>query len=113
MDPRGAPFKTRVLNYILGLRPSQRDPLVLKINEACLKAFVDKTSPGRASTIEPYINVEELDLNIATKTRAASMDHVGAKRRLMSATRRPGSRGGAPGGAEGSGSALPSIGNVQ
>ena len=62
--------------------------------------------------MEAYINIEELDLNIATKTRAASMDHVGAKRRLMSATRRPQSKGrGAPGGAE-SGSALPSIGNV-
>ena len=49
MDPRGAPFKTRVLNYILGLRPSQRDPLVIKINEECLKHIVTNTSPGRAS----------------------------------------------------------------
>ena len=39
----------------------------------------------------------------ASKGRAASMDHVGAKRRLQSG-RRPGSKGGAPE------SALPSIG---
>ncbi len=58
MDPRGAPFKTRIINYILGLRPSQRDPLVLKINESCLKTGVADTSPGRASQMEAYINVD-------------------------------------------------------
>ena len=41
------------------------------------------TSPGRAGSLEPYINVNELDLNISSsKTRAASMDHMTAKRRL-------------------------------
>jgi hypothetical protein len=35
IDPRGAPFKKRIVNYILGLRASIRDPLVKKINEVC------------------------------------------------------------------------------
>lgn len=36
IDPRGDPFKQRIVNFILGLRPSLRDPLVAKINEVCL-----------------------------------------------------------------------------
>jgi hypothetical protein len=47
-----------------------------------LKHIVANTSPGRAGSLEPYINVNELDLNIGSKTRAASMDHMTAKRRL-------------------------------
>jgi len=43
---------------------------------------VANTSPGRAGSLEPYINVNELDLNLASKSRAASVDHVTAKRRL-------------------------------
>ena len=35
IDPRGSPFKQRIINYILGLRPSLRDPLVTKINDVC------------------------------------------------------------------------------
>ena len=35
IDPRGQPFKQRIINFILGLRPSLRDPLVTKINEVC------------------------------------------------------------------------------
>jgi len=35
IDPRGQPFKLRIINFILGLRPSLRDPLVTKINEVC------------------------------------------------------------------------------
>lgn len=35
IDPRGQPFKQRIINFILGLRPSLRDPLVNKINEVC------------------------------------------------------------------------------
>jgi hypothetical protein len=35
IDPRGGPFKQRIINYILALRPSLRDPLVAKINEVC------------------------------------------------------------------------------
>jgi hypothetical protein len=69
----------------MGLRPGQRDPLVKKINDVCLKAIVANTSPGRANNLEAYIDVSEMELNVATKTRAASMDHVGAKRRMQSA----------------------------
>jgi hypothetical protein len=72
----------------MGLRPSQRDPLVKKINETCLKAIVANTSPGRANSLDSFIDVSEMELNVATKTRAASMDHVGAKRRLQSAQRK-------------------------
>jgi hypothetical protein len=103
MDPRGLPFKQRIVNFILALRPNQRDPLISKINDVCRKHIVDNTSPGRAGNLEAYIEVNELDMGIAAnKGRAVSMDHVNAKRRLGSATR-PGSKGGAE-------SALPSIG---
>lgn len=47
---------------ILGLRSSIRDPLVKKINEVC------------KSDSEQYINETELELTLATKTRAASYD---------------------------------------
>ena len=83
MDPRGIPFKQRILNYILGLRSQQREPLVVKINEACLKEIVANSSPGRAGQLEAYINVNEMDLNMASsKVRPASMDHMNAKRRM-------------------------------
>lgn len=82
MDPRGAPFKQRIVNFILGLRSNQRDPLVVKINEVCLKTIVANTSPGRAGSIEAFVDVSDLDLKLATNSRAASMDHVTAKRRL-------------------------------
>lgn len=115
MDPRGAPFKQRVVNFILALRPSQRDPLVLKINEVCLKDTVKNTSPSRAGNLEQYINVDELELTMAVgaKGRAASMDHAGAKRRLQSG--RPGSKAGRKdrgdsGVNTGSSAMLPSIG---
>lgn len=62
IDPRGLPFKQRIINMILGLRSSIRDPLVKKINEVCL------------STTEQYINETELELTLATKTRAESYD---------------------------------------
>lgn len=55
---------------------------MVKINEICLKHIVANTSPGRASSLEPYININELDINLSTKNRAASMDHMTAKRRL-------------------------------
>lgn len=72
----------------MGLRSQQRDPLVIKINSICLKQIVANTSPGRAGTLEAYINVNEIDLlNLAGKNRAASMDHVAAKRRLQSESR--------------------------
>lgn len=83
MDPRGKPFKQRIVNFVMGLKQSQRDPLILKINEICLKDIVKNTSPGRAGNMEAYINVDELEMGVAVgKGRAASMDHAGAKRRL-------------------------------
>lgn len=36
IDSRGGPFKQRIVNMIIMLRPSIRDPLIVKINEACL-----------------------------------------------------------------------------
>mmetsp|Transcript_37599 Transcript_37599/g.57615 ORF Transcript_37599/g.57615 Transcript_37599/m.57615 type:complete len:224 (+) Transcript_37599:1407-2078(+) len=93
IDPRGQPFKQRIVNFILGLRANQRDPLILKINDVCRQAIVKDTSPGRANDLEPFINTDELDLNIPGKSRAASMDQIGAKRRMMSASKRTGSRG--------------------
>jgi hypothetical protein len=104
------------VNFILALRPSQRDPLIIKINEVCLKDVVKNTSPSRAGNLESYINVEELELGMAVgaKGRAASMDHAGAKRRLQSG--RPGSKAGrkpSDGGVNtGSSAALPSIGGA-
>lgn len=35
IDFHGAPFKARIVKYVLGLRASIRDPLVKKINEVC------------------------------------------------------------------------------
>lgn len=35
LDQRGLPFKQRIINMILQLRASLRDPLVTKINEVC------------------------------------------------------------------------------
>jgi hypothetical protein len=32
VDPRGHPFKQRIINFVLGLRSGQRDPLIKKIN---------------------------------------------------------------------------------
>lgn len=86
MDPRGNPFKSRIVSFILGLRPGQRDPLIEKINEVCRKHIVANTSPGRAGSLRPFINAEELDLPVS-KNRAASMDHVAARKRLQSANR--------------------------
>jgi hypothetical protein len=65
IDQRGAPFKQRIVNYILGLRSSIRDPLIKKINEVCKEA-------GEVS--KDYINEAEFELLLATKNRAASLD---------------------------------------
>lgn len=54
IDPRGAPFKKRIINMILGLRSSIRDPLVKKINEVCKEADPKQT--------ESFIDESELDL---------------------------------------------------
>ncbi len=63
IDQRGAPFKQIIVNFILGLRNSIRDPLVKKINEICLQEG-DKT--------KQFINESEMELSIATKH--ASLD---------------------------------------
>ena len=60
--------------------------MIEKINEVCKKHIVANTSPGRANDLQPFINSEELDLPIS-KNRAASMDHIAAKKRLNSASR--------------------------
>lgn len=73
IDPKGAPFKQRIINYILGLRPSLRDPLVNKINEVCEQEDKD-SNKNDGETPKPFINVNEMELNLATKHRAASMD---------------------------------------
>ena len=69
IDQRGAPFKQRIVNFILGLRPSLRDPIVKKINEVCLKSAHDSGAEH-----EPFINESEMELSIATKYRAVSLD---------------------------------------
>ena len=71
IDPRGAPFKQRVVNYILGLRPSLRDPLVKKINEVCLQESKGSDENAQA---ENFINEAEMELSVATKHRAMSQD---------------------------------------
>ena len=67
IDPRGTPFKQRIVNYILGLRPSLRDPLVKKINEICLQQEGSKAK---------FIDESEMELSIATKHRAVSLGDV-------------------------------------
>ena len=76
IDPRGQPFKQRIINYILGLRPSLRDPLVVKINDVCAQEQIGQAEgqDEPKTTGEPFINVGEMELNLATKGRAASMD---------------------------------------
>lgn len=44
IDPRGQPFKQRIINFILGLRHSLRDPLVKKINEVCQQETKTRTA---------------------------------------------------------------------
>ena len=78
----------------------------MKINEACRKHITASMPAAQADSVEPYINVSELELDVATKGRAASMDHVGAKRRLQSTA----SRGSKRGDNAGSNALLPQIG---
>ena len=66
------------------------------------------TSPGRAGSLEAYIVADELAMGGPGKSRAASMDNIGAKRRLMSASR--GSNRAAA--KQPDASALPQIGNI-
>jgi len=47
---------------------------------------VANSSPGRAADLGSFIDVSELELKVATGARAASMDHMGAKRRVQAAS---------------------------
>jgi hypothetical protein len=71
IDSRGGPFKQRIVNMIIMLRASIRDPLIQKINEACL-------SCADSDQVGAYIDPNELELSLATKSsaakRAVSMD---------------------------------------
>lgn len=49
-----------------------RDPLVKKINEVCLGTNEEGAAEGAPRT--PYIDVNELELNLATNNRSVSMD---------------------------------------
>jgi hypothetical protein len=77
IDPRGAPFKQRIINFILGLRPSLRDPLVTKINEVCLQQSQEGSGDSPVKLFpaknQPYINTSELELSVATNHRSASL----------------------------------------
>ena len=68
IDPRGSPFKKRIISMIMGLGSSIRDPLVKKINEVCRQA-----NP-KWKEDEQFIDEAELELAQATKARAASYD---------------------------------------
>ena len=66
-DPNGNSFKQKIVNYILGLKPSLRDPLITKVNS------VWKST---------YINAEELGIDLAVRSnnrmaRSKSKDRAG------------------------------------
>jgi hypothetical protein len=78
IDPRGAPFKQRIVNYILALRPSLKDPLVAKINEVCALEENINTSneeaPKKRFKQEDYINLNLQELSMVNNTRSQSLD---------------------------------------
>jgi ankyrin repeat protein len=45
-DPNGGSFKQKIINYILGLKPSLRGPLITKINSVCKTAYIDAEAVG-------------------------------------------------------------------
>lgn len=45
-DPNGSSFKQKIINYILGLKPSLRNPLIKKINSVCKSTFIDAEQLG-------------------------------------------------------------------
>ena len=79
-DPNGSSFKQKIVNYILGLKPSLRNPLIKKINSVC-KAI--------------YIDAEELGVNIAVNSnkrhfsRSKSKDRAGDLSSLKRSTSVP------------------------
>lgn len=78
IDPKGQPFKQRIINFILALRPSLRDPLVAKINEVCAleseTGLATTEAPKKRHKEEAFINLNQQEFSIATNTRAASLD---------------------------------------
>lgn len=45
-DPNGNSFKQKIVNYILGLKPSLRNPLIKKINSVCKTTYIDAEELG-------------------------------------------------------------------
>jgi len=70
IDPRGAPFKQRIINFILALRPSLRDPLVAKINEVCAleqqSSLSNQEAPKKKLKSDVFINLSQYELGIST-----------------------------------------------
>jgi hypothetical protein len=71
IDPRGESFKPRIINFILGLRPSLRGPLISKINEVC-KADQEGAEEDTGADKKLYIDINEFELNLALNKRSAS-----------------------------------------
>ena len=65
LDQRGMPFKQRIINMILQLRASLRDSLVTKINEVVCSI-----------SGQQYIDVTELELNLATSKLSNKRAHL-------------------------------------
>jgi hypothetical protein len=65
-DPNGSSFKQKIVNYILGLKPSMRNPLIKKINSVCKSK---------------YINAEELGVDIAMRSNNHKLSHSKSKDR--------------------------------
>jgi hypothetical protein len=65
-DPNGSSFKQKIVNYILGLKPSMRNPLIKKINSVCKST---------------YINAEELGVDIAMRSNKRNLSRSKSKDR--------------------------------
>ena len=94
IDPKGAPFKQRIINFVLGLRQSQTKPLVAKINEVCQQEDeamsnsqkeakngptpAEKRKRARngegSQTLYIDLNLLGIDLGMGGGNRAASLD---------------------------------------
>ena len=66
-DPNGSAFKQKIVNYILGIKPSLRDPLITKVNQVCKSI---------------YVNAEQLGIDLAVRSnnrmsRSKSKDRAG------------------------------------
>lgn len=65
-DRNGSSFKQKIVNYILGLKPSMRNPLIKKINSVCKST---------------YINAEELGVDIAMRSNKRNLSRSKSKDR--------------------------------